>query len=84
MSGQRSENQAHAPSRRGWCGTCQAEVVVDGRPIVEDGSEWSHMRLEDGIGMDHDPGCWGDCHKHGCPVPVRIQEQVECGPVALR
>lgn len=57
---------------------------MDGRPIVEDASEWSHMRLDMEVGMGHAHGCWGDCDKHGCPVPEPYQVQVECGPVTLR
>ena len=67
----------------GWCRTCEAEVVIDGRPISEDEAEWSHMRLDVEIGMGHAHGCLGDCDKHGCPVPEPYQVQVECGPAAF-
>lgn len=68
---------------KGWCRKCEAEVVIDGRPVSEDESEWSHMRLDVVVGMGHAPGCWGDCGKHGCPVPEPQQELVECWPVTL-
>lgn len=68
---------------KGWCRTCEAEVVIDGRPISEDESEWSHLRIDVEVGMGHAPGCWGDCGKHGCPVPEPCQVQIECGPVVL-
>lgn len=71
---------------RGWCGTCGEEVAIDGRELNEEATAWTHMRAERGItvGMGHALGCWGDCGKHGCPVPEPVEtvDLVECGPVS--
>lgn len=70
---------------RGHCADCRAEVEIDGRPGDAHESVWSHMREH--VWLDvvpgHADGCYGDCDRHGCPVPVPEQrcDIIECGPV---
>lgn len=75
---------APAPAT-GFCVTCGREVSIDGRPGDEIGSAWSHMieRSVEVVVPGHAEGCWGNCARHGCPVPVLdLDRQLEeCGPV---
>lgn len=56
-----------------------------GRVVIDFGDD-GHI-ADDGpayeVGIGHAPGCWGECDRHGCPVPVQVQadSRYPCGPV---
>jgi hypothetical protein len=54
-----------------------------GRVVIDYGTD-GHI-ADDGpdTGMGHAPGCWGNCDRHGCPVPVQLDPRYPCGPVEL-